>query len=323
MAVVIGVAGESAQRRAIYQAFFFPAGTLLASIGAVGFGVMVFGLTSNPLLLVLSSFAWLLIIALISGRDWLYALELFVESKHWARGAAGEREASRELGNLPDDFLILNDVHPGFRGLRVSWNWDHVIIGPTGIFVVDSKNYSDRRIRDGGYDARTQRNVQRVRSFAIEFKKELVRLNPDLSGVFVVPVLAYVNVGAWVENLRERDVEVLPKRLLRKNIARRPRGKLDAGEAIKIAHLLFKMYPQDVQVHDQEAFASWARRVRRSDWSAPQDVEAAARQSDPLSCPSCGAPMKRRDGPYGAFLGCSRYFQAGCKGKRALDGTPK
>ena len=34
------------------------------------------------------------------------------------------------------------------------------------------------------------------------------------------------------------------------------------------------------------------------------------------TCPLCGAPMRFRKGPYGPFLGCTRYPQ--CKGIRKL-----
>lgn len=41
------------------------------------------------------------------------------------------------------------------------------------------------------------------------------------------------------------------------------------------------------------------------------------------ACPVCNAsPMVAHTSVYGPFLGCTRYSQAGCRGKREVDGTP-
>jgi hypothetical protein len=66
----------------------------------------------------------------------------------WQRGLDGERRTGEVLASLQTHgWAILHDLHwPG----RPYANIDHIAIGPTGIFVIDSKNWSgDVIVRQG------------------------------------------------------------------------------------------------------------------------------------------------------------------------------
>ncbi len=55
------------------------------------------------------------------------------------RGLEGEESITALLQHLPDDYLLVNDVVlPRGRG-----NVDHVLLGPCGIVVIETKNYSE------------------------------------------------------------------------------------------------------------------------------------------------------------------------------------
>jgi hypothetical protein len=56
----------------------------------------------------------------------------------WRRGAAGERRTARLLEPLErHGWVVLHDLSvPGSRA-----NLDHLVIGPGGVFVIDSKQY--------------------------------------------------------------------------------------------------------------------------------------------------------------------------------------
>jgi hypothetical protein len=58
----------------------------------------------------------------------------------YERGAAGERLTAQALRDLPaGEWLVLHDLRwPGRRFANI----DHIAIGPGGIFVIDSKNWS-------------------------------------------------------------------------------------------------------------------------------------------------------------------------------------
>jgi hypothetical protein len=65
----------------------------------------------------------------------------------WVEGAAGEELLGRHLAVLPQTVVVLHDRRvPGTKA-----NIDHIAITPTGVFVVDAKNYAGRvEVRDVG-----------------------------------------------------------------------------------------------------------------------------------------------------------------------------
>lgn len=67
-------------------------------------------------------------------------------TKAWARGSEGERELAKALAEV-EGVRVLHDRRvPGTRG-----NIDHVVVAPSGVFVVDAKRYAGRiRVRDVG-----------------------------------------------------------------------------------------------------------------------------------------------------------------------------
>ena len=59
------------------------------------------------------------------------------------KGAQGEEAVARELGFLSSDYRVFNCIEPGKQALLPSsGDYDHVVIGPTGIFVIETKNWS-------------------------------------------------------------------------------------------------------------------------------------------------------------------------------------
>jgi hypothetical protein len=63
------------------------------------------------------------------------------------RGAEGEQRTASALGSLGPDWIQFHDVR--WPGRRLA-NVDHVVVGPGGVFVIDSKNWSGSiAVRDG------------------------------------------------------------------------------------------------------------------------------------------------------------------------------
>jgi len=52
----------------------------------------------------------------------------------YQKGADGENIVGRILAKFPDEFSVINDLTTPFGNL------DHVVVGPTGVFVLDTKN---------------------------------------------------------------------------------------------------------------------------------------------------------------------------------------
>jgi len=59
----------------------------------------------------------------------------------WERGAVGEELLAERLKDLPDTFRVLHDR----RIPRTRANIDHIVIGPSGVWVIDAKRYKGKR----------------------------------------------------------------------------------------------------------------------------------------------------------------------------------
>jgi hypothetical protein len=78
-----------------------------------------------------------LVVAALVG--WRLRFRPSEQARTWQRGAAGERHTARLLDRLTrDGFVIFHDLAvPGSPA-----NVDHLVIGPTGVFVIDSKQWT-------------------------------------------------------------------------------------------------------------------------------------------------------------------------------------
>ncbi len=152
----------------------------------------------------------------------------------WAAGAEGERRVASALYALPTGWTVVHDrlLKPG----RSEANLDHLVIGPTGVYLVDAKNRAGRVIEyEGGLFQHRQRDGRPESvSLAAELKKVhgmaaymaaesdeavtpvlcLAGARADefgepamVRGVWVVPVSA---LAGW---LRGRPVVITPERL--------------------------------------------------------------------------------------------------------------
>jgi hypothetical protein len=151
-----------------------------ATLGAGAAGVVLGSLLAPRLALVLGAVA-----AVAAG--WGLRFRPSPDAVAWRQGAVGERRTARLLAGLErQGWAVLYDLAvPGSRA-----NLDHPLIGPGGVFVIDSKQYCGRlrldpsgRLWHGRYPlARTLEAV----SFEAD-QAARVLTDPD---VVVVPVVA-------------------------------------------------------------------------------------------------------------------------------------
>jgi hypothetical protein len=85
--------------------------------------------------------AGLLAVAAAAGLGWRLRFRPSADTRAWRRGAAGERRTARLLAPLErHGWAVLHDLAiPGTQA-----NIDHLVIGPGGVLVVDSKQYRGR-----------------------------------------------------------------------------------------------------------------------------------------------------------------------------------
>jgi hypothetical protein len=85
--------------------------------------------------------AGLLAVAVVAGLGWRLRFRPSADTLAWRRGAAGERRTARLLAALERrGWAVLHDLAiPGTQA-----NIDHLVIGPGGVVVIDSKQYRGR-----------------------------------------------------------------------------------------------------------------------------------------------------------------------------------
>jgi hypothetical protein len=129
----------------------------------------------------------------------------------WRRGAVGERRTARFLAPMErHGWTVLHDLAvPGSRA-----NLDHLVIGPGGVFAVDSKQHRGRlqldpsgRLWHGRYPL-----APALRAVSFE-ADQAARVLPD-SGVVVVPIVAIHGAQVPWGKVVMNGVPVVPARRL-------------------------------------------------------------------------------------------------------------
>ncbi len=134
----------------------------------------------------------------------------------WKTGAIAEEHVGRVLDQLEQDgFRVLHDRRrPGGRD-----NIDHIVIGPTGVFVVETKHYAATvRVRGGELFIAGRRKPG--------FVDQVLRQIESVSGVLGVPVTGLICVvdGEFplFGSTRVGGIDVVPPTRLARLIHRAP-----------------------------------------------------------------------------------------------------
>jgi hypothetical protein len=153
----------------------------VAVLLGIGFGAGVLGrLLVHRLGLVVAALA-------AAAAGWELRFRPSPDAVAWRRGAAGERRTARLLEPLDrHGWAVLHDLAaPGSRA-----NIDHLVIGPGGVFVVDSKQYRGRLRLDPSGQLWHGRYPFAPTLGAVDFEADRaaqVLTDPD---VVVVPIVA-------------------------------------------------------------------------------------------------------------------------------------
>lgn len=155
------------------------------------------------------------------------ALAFFKFKRHfrrwsnWSAGKNGEMAITETLKDLPDGYVLLNDLMlPDGKG-----NVDHLVMGPNGLFVIETKNYSTfvKCLGDEWYV-----NGKQIRSLSKQAKRNAVAVRENLAAVFadqgsrlpfVIPLLVFVN-GRGRLSINNATIAVLRSSQLARFIAR-------------------------------------------------------------------------------------------------------
>jgi hypothetical protein len=131
------------------------------------------------------------------------------QARIWQRGAAGERRTARLLDRLTHDgYVVLHDLAvPGSPA-----NVDHLVIGPSGVFVIDSKQWTGQ-VRQGT-DGLVWHNHYRLdRTLAtVRWEAETLGL---LLGIPAAPLLCIHGAHVQGGGLDAQGVAIVPAAQLR------------------------------------------------------------------------------------------------------------
>jgi hypothetical protein len=220
------------ERRARWRRLVLVGAVALAALAA-----MVAWVGASGHMLNLHGPTWPLAVTAVTGTVAAVALWPRSDPSRWARGAAGELVTAAMLESLPRrKWIVLHDLAlPGSRA-----NIDHLVIGPTGVWVVDTKAYRSRitvrrrRVLVAGAPMRTA---------AVRWESAVVS---GLLGVGARPVIAMHANGLPRRGRRVDGVRVLPAARL---VRRLRRGQ----------HLWPRLRPRDVRQLGQRAEKSLER----------------------------------------------------------------
>lgn len=145
---------------------------------------------------------------------------LGAESRPWYWGALGERSVGRVLAGLGPEYTVLHAVPVGEKSADI----DHVVIGPTGIFTLNTKRHSGRKVWTAkgtflvdGVRQPYIRNSEHEGRRAGKLLSAAVRLDVSASAAIVV-----VDASRLTVKGKHAAVSVLPPQQLLRWITRRP-----------------------------------------------------------------------------------------------------
>jgi len=139
----------------------------------------------------------------------IVAAYLWSKQTTWNIGAEGEESVIRVLQNLDSSFKVINDiVLPGDRQ-----NIDHIVVGSTGTFVIETKNHngiircneddwSRKKVGRRGtvYDAGMGNPSKQAKRNAVVLKNWLQSENVDVG--YIIAVVVFTNEDVELKLVR-------------------------------------------------------------------------------------------------------------------------
>jgi hypothetical protein len=159
-------------------------------------------------------------------------MRVHTNERGWRLGAAGEIRVGVQLSTLTrrdPRWRTLHSVPVGTRGSDI----DHVVIGPGGVFTINTKHHPGAKIWVGG-DTVLVNGVRQA--YVRNSRYEAERAGRLLSAacgfdVVVTPLIVCVNAERLTIKAPPNGVHILTRRGLRRWLRRQPE-RLAAGEAI-------------------------------------------------------------------------------------------
>lgn len=116
------------------------------------------------------------------------------EQRSWYTGLVGERHVAGLLAQLGPEWTVLHSVPVGTEGSDI----DHVLIGPPGVFTINTKHHPGGRVWVAGHGLRVNNQQQHYLTNAAHEASRAERVLTKASGTSVEVVGIIAVVGATV-----------------------------------------------------------------------------------------------------------------------------
>jgi hypothetical protein len=148
-------------------------------------------------------------LALSALVGWRLRFRPSEQARTWQRGAHGERHTARLLDRLTrDGFVVFHDLAVPDSEANV----DHLVIGPTGVFVIDSKQWSGS-VQQGADGLVWHNHYPLDRTLAtVRWEAETL---DRLLGARIHPLLCVHGAHVHGGGLHAQGVAIMPAHLLR------------------------------------------------------------------------------------------------------------
>ena len=228
------------------------------------------------------------------------------------KGKRGERFVSKILSQLPEEYIVLNDlVFPTEKGTT---QVDHVVVSKYGVFAIETKNYRGEIYGDDNRQEWTQLIVTEVtyakkwwktytyvtknhlynpvkQSIGHAYRiKELLKAYPHLK---IIPIVVFTG-EASLSNVASSHHVIYNEQLL--SIINQYKTIYLTDEGVQsVLNIL-----QENNIRESVTDNQHVRNLRATKSKEIANINAGI-------CPKCGGRLVERCGKYGSFYGCSNY----------------
>lgn len=141
------------------------------------------------------------------------------EERDWSVGADGEEEVAWRLRKLDNGWHVIHAVPVGEKGADI----DHVVIGPPGVFTLNTKNHSKHRVTvtRGGVYVNGQRTVY-LRNARFEAQRASRLLSTSCNSEVSVQSVIVVMAADLKIKSQPTDVYVVGRKSIAQWLLKRP-----------------------------------------------------------------------------------------------------
>jgi hypothetical protein len=152
---------------------------------------------------------------------------LMRRAEMFEKGAEGETVTAAVLATLPAGWTAIHDARWPSRRFA---NIDHILVGPSGIFVIDSKSWSGRITVDGGHLRQNGRSREKAVAGCADAGLAVAELaGPHADKVF--PVLCCLSdepLSGWCRDVMVSSTATLAQMLVTRPTVLDPGATTDA-----------------------------------------------------------------------------------------------